>query len=472
MKTAQQGHAYSSRTRTYAALFLVWVALVLLFSDRGRIEGDGIPRWEALDTLLTTGRLTADKYSIAQPLMAAPLYWAGDLHARTLGSTPEEREHIIRHWVQRFNKLMAFFLVLWLYLLLRRAAGWSPGPSLLAAGFFLFGSLLIPHARDFYSECLWTLLSVVSLTLFCSRHDTPSARPDIRMATALFLCTLLTIPLNPLLLPVWGMLVAGVSIPRFLDATAGSVRERFVRVMKPDVLLTGIAACAGAGLTLLENRIRRGAPLDFGYPGEGFSAPFREGFIGQLGSPTRGVIFFIPVFFCGFILYGRYRDRLSPTLRRLTGVSLLFCIFLVPAYSKWHAWHGAWYWGPRFLLPLSVFGTLYFVLLVRMAWPAGGAWARAGLIALVACSYMIYKAGVGIGHEPLMECLQQYPDSDFCYWQWRFLPQAAWFNLHDLEKMLTHRSTAVEAVSAVLLILLLRYGPEDAGETTPPTPLH
>ena len=130
-------------------LYFLLVALILLLSDKGQIAGDGIKRWEALDTLMSKGELTADKYSIVQPLCAVPLYTVGVLHAKVAGAVDEERIHLVGRTVQRFNKIIAFFVVLWLFLILRTTAGWDYRAASIAGLFLLFGTILIPHAQRF-----------------------------------------------------------------------------------------------------------------------------------------------------------------------------------------------------------------------------------------------------------------------------------------------------------------------------------
>ena len=43
-----------------------------------------------------------------------------------------------------------------------------------------------------------------------------------------------------------------------------------------------------------------------------------------------------------------------------------FLIGLLLVYSSWWAWHGGWFWGPRFLLIASIPAS--FALAVRLQW--------------------------------------------------------------------------------------------------------
>ncbi len=438
--------------RTFVALFFTLVAAVLLFSDKGQIAGDGVLRWRALVALMDDGRLTADRYTLEMPLAATPLWTTGAAVARLASETGTARVETIRRVVQRFNKLVAFAIAVWLFMRLRRLGLGERG----AAGgvlCLLFASLLIPHSKDFYSEGLWTLLSCVALGLLA---DGPARtrRGDLGLVAA----SALAIPLNPLLLPV--IVVTGAML-FFLEGEEG--RAAAFR----GAVLAFVGSALGASTAFAENLLRRGALLDFGYGNEGFTAPFFEGLFGQLLSPARGAVFYLPAFFLGAVLL--LSRAAGPGIRRFALVGTVFGVFLVLAYAKWHAWHGMTYWGPRFLLPLSVLGAAFLALAWR-AFSSRGA--RAGLAAVAFLSFAAYKAGVGIGVGPLRACLLPDPARLSCYWDPARLPLASWFSPADLASMWSHRSTAVEAAALALFVALTALTARGRGRraTFPPEP--
>jgi len=333
---------------------------------------------------------------------------------------------------------------------------WSRIESAAGTTFLLFGSLFIPHARDFYSECAWTLLSALALYLLSRiSHDPADGRPTPRAFLYVVLLFLL-VPMNPILAIVFSALV-------LLLALVGLARRRLAVVLSPAVFLTGIGLVLGVLLCFLENYIRRGYFLNFGYEGEGFSTPFLRGFVGQLFAPARGIVFFIPTFFVGFFLLRRGVPDGEDRFIRLT---LLYGVLLVAGYSKWHSWHGAWYWGPRFLLPLSLFGSLYYVMALKAFWRGSGPCARALLALAGVLSFLVYKVGAAINQSHLLDCLREHPATEWCYWQWAYLPYASLADKHDLIRMVTHRSTLVEVIGLMLIAALLRYAalhPESEG---------
>ncbi len=417
--------------RAFTALVFVLVALVLLFSDKGQISGDGEVRWNALVALLDEGRVTRDRYSLEMPLAASPLYVIGAAAARVEGVTGAERLATIHRVVQRFNKLVAFAIAVWLFRRLRRL---GLGKRASAGGVLalLFASLLVPHSKDFYSEPLWTLLALVAIGLL-AEGPARTRHGDV----ALVASVTLAIPLDPLLFPV---IVVTSATLFFLEGEEG--RAAALR----GALLASTGAVLGLALSFMENSFRRGAPLDFGYANEGFTAPFFEGLFGQLFSPARGALFYLPLFFVGVPLAFR---GATPAIRRFCRAGTIFGALLVLAYAKWHAWHGMTYWGPRFLLPLSVLGAAFLAL----AWaPArrAGALATGALVLLAALSFAAYKAGVGIGVTPLRNCLLEDPARLACYWDPARVPLSSWRAPAERASMLSHRSTAVEAAALAL----------------------
>lgn len=418
--------------RFFAALVFILVAAVLLFSDKGQISGDGGVRWRTLAALMDGHRLTPDRYTLEMPLASTPLWAAGSAAARAQGLTGARRLEVIEHAVQRFNKLVAFALAIWLYRRLRRD-GFSPRGAAVGLFGLLFLSLLIPNAKDFYSECLWTLLVCIALGLLVGEGRTRGE------AFALTAVAALAVPLNPVLGPV-------LVLAALVAALSATPAER------PDAWGGVFLAAAGSGLgvclALVENLARRGSALDFGYAGSGFTTPLLEGLAGQVVSPARGAVFYLPAFFLGPLLLTA--RRVDGETRRFVRAATLFGAFLVLAYAKWEAWHGSVYWGPRFLLPLSVVGVVFFALAWR-AFPSGAA--RAGLAAVALASFAAHKAGVAIGVIPFLSC-----PGEECYWDWARLPLASWLSRADLAAMANHRSTAVELAALALFAMLMARG--------------
>jgi hypothetical protein len=330
------------------------------------------------------------------------------------------------------------------FAVLHRLLGFGHAEAAAGVLIVLLGSFLVPHVKDFYAEPLWTLLSLTSLALLAASSGVAwRAVPRPRKAALAGLLAL-SVPLNPLL----ALILAGVTA---IDA-AGAAGRRL-----PRFLFSALALAAGLALAFGENFLRRGAPLDFGYGGEAFTGSFFGGLAGQLVSPARGVVYFVPAALLLPVL--ARRPGLPAAGRSLFRLGSFFSLFLLLGYAKWVAWHGATYWGPRFLLPLSVLSAVALAVFLREAWRRRNS---SGLFVgglLFCLSFCVYKAGAAIGMRDLHACLLLNPSPESCYWRWSTLPFSSFFSVKDLGEMLLHRSTAVEVGAALLFGALLLVRP-------------
>ena len=162
----------------------------------------------------------------------------------------------------------------------------------------------------------------------------------------------------------WALLALGVAnTPATLVGMACLVAWRMWETKR--LRYVGALIAAG-GLIALENWIRRGNPLNGGYDGEpGFTYPFFLGIVAILFSFGKGLIFFAP----GLLLPVRkhmaaLRENGEPRLPGLQGLRsiyllwIAFVVGLVLIYSRWWAWYGGWWWGPRFFLIASMPASL------------------------------------------------------------------------------------------------------------------
>ncbi len=438
--------------RRYTVFFFAIVVLVLAFLDKGQITGDGAIRWNALVHLIENHQLTPDKYSIIQPIFAASLYLAADLWMSLSqdDNAPDSRRiRIIRNVVQRFNKFVTLFLAILFYRVLRSLFEFDQRKALLGTLFLLFASMLIPNAHDFYSECLGSLLLLTTLLSLVGLCADPHHARTFSNAAMLILSMSLLIGLTPIACIPLGLILIFLAASRFFKSDTSIVRTNIA------VALGVIAWILGVSIVLGENFIRRENILDFGYPGEGFQTPLTVGLPGLLVSPARGILFFIPTFFFGILVLLRRKDIQCTSGGLLfVSLSLVYSVSLLLVYSKWHDWHGGWYWGPRYLLPLSVFGALYFAICGFKFWHKMNPRQKGVYIIIGLLSASLYKVGVTINMKHLMKCLETDPLGKGCFWDFAYLPYSSLFDLSDLRNMIVHRSTVVEVVAAVLFLLL------------------
>ena len=107
-----------------------------------------------------------------------------------------------------------------------------------------------------------------------------------------------------------------------------------------------------------------GSPFGIGYGGETscWTTPFREGFLGVLISPSRGLLIYSPVLifsFVGMMLAWRkpYSQKSSASLLlRYLSFGPILTILL---HSKWFMWWGGHCFGPRLLADITPFLALF-----------------------------------------------------------------------------------------------------------------
>jgi hypothetical protein len=137
-------------------------------------------------------------------------------------------------------------------------------------------------------------------------------------------------------------------------------------------VLVIVAACA---FILIESYVRRGSLTGSGYDNDhgvktimpysglpGFSYPFFFGLLSILFSFGKGLFFFAP----GLLLPIR-KTLLKAQQSQLYQVYILWIYFLsglILLYSRWWAWQGGIFWGPRFFLIASLPASL--ALAVRL----------------------------------------------------------------------------------------------------------
>ena len=294
----------------------------MLFCLEFRIIGDGFTRYEMLIALWNDHHLTADKYSLFQPLLATPFYLLGNW----LGS-PEVLIH-------RFNLIVFVAMLILLYVKLRK----TQDRSLLLDWFLIMAccSMFPHHLRGFFPEMLTTACAVLGLALIVCG----SARSGIFLLACAGINT-----------PAWIVPITFVSLLLAYD------EKKLLYLVTPLISLVAV---------MFESWLRRGHPLSSGYEGDhgfqtvlpysgraGFSYPLILGVLAILFSFGKGLIFFVP----GLVLAPTASVE-SPILRRLQKLFLLFVIGLILVYSKWWAWYGGWYWGPRFFLMACVPASL------------------------------------------------------------------------------------------------------------------
>lgn len=287
--------------------------------------------WEDAVVPARDGRYYA-VYGPLQTILAVPLYALGQVAA---GGDTGPARLAVQRWVGAFNPLVTALTAALLTLWLRRLGCDQDVATAGGLGWALSG-LAWPYAKTFLSEPLTALCYL--LTILAAEQGRQDGRARWAWATGLAgAAAVLTRPHNIVLLPLLGVPLVG----------SGTGRERIQRA-----LAAAAPVVLAAGWWLWFNHYRFGAVLNFGYQA-GIQRDFAlanlpVGVVGQLVSPGRGLVWYVPWVLLALAGFGRLRRR-EPVLAWtcLTAVvgQLLF-------YSLRTTWWGNWCWGPRYLVPV------------------------------------------------------------------------------------------------------------------------
>ena len=460
------------------AIFFSIIFIVLIFSDKGVISGDGGKRWDALRTIMEDGRLTKDPYSLGQPILSIPLYVVGDFWFRIVtdlesGTSEFRKKRLerIEKIVRRYNKVLVFLRCIFFFLSLRKIFSFTELESTYSTFFLIFGSMIIPHAKDYYGEITWTFMSFLSVYylsfLLCAKKGQSK-----NSFLFFFISTSFAVWLNPLLSFVFTFLFISIILWNFFYKNKYESESFLIGFFLNRLLiLGGLAILFGLSISFAENFLRRGNFLQFGYTAmvglksgelEGlFPGNFLKGMSGHLFSPARGIIFFAPSFFIGFFLIFK-KSKISEQGICFIVSALLFSLLLMIGYSKSIEWFGGWSWGPRYLLPISVFSSVFFVISVKY-FSKNSLMSRYFHIFLGFISFITYFIGVSINDRHLKYCFMNTPlqanghVSELCLWNFNGFLFSSVFRIEDWIFIFGHRSFPVTLVGILLIFLYSKF---------------
>jgi hypothetical protein len=141
------------------------------------------------------------------------------------------------------------------------------------------------------------------------------------------------------------------------------------------------------------NVARSGHPLDLGYaPDETFTHPVWRGLAGFLVSPGKSIFLFSPILLAAILGIPALlrRDRAAALLS--LGVVLLYPLL----YAGWFMWWGGWSWGPRFLVPVLPFLSMFLAPVLDWVLGPSRWWAKGVLLVLVLASLLVQVLGVTV----------------------------------------------------------------------------
>jgi heme/copper-type cytochrome/quinol oxidase subunit 3 len=337
---------------------------------------------------------------VGQPLVAFPLYLVGTLAARLFpaleqrhaGSThlgvgrSEYFEHL---FVGLRNPLLGALTGALLVLASRRAGARRKHAVVCGASYGLC-TYAWPQARGTLSDVQATaaLFLAFVLTQAALERLERAKRPHLAVLLGFGLALGLAFATRPVLAPAVVVLVAFFAL-RVIGAARSLARPFPLRELAA-AFLPALACLAGV---LWVNHARFGDPLELGYGGvvglDWFLRAPWEGLLGATVSPGSGLLWFAP----GLLLAVPWSVH---ALRHGDRAAVLFVLALVAALGLPHvlipSWHGAWSYGPRYLLPLLPF--LWFPLGVTLGLVWERALGRAVVVLLLVLGFASALGGV------------------------------------------------------------------------------
>lgn len=301
-------------------VFLGIGMLMLLFVLPHQITSDGSWRYLELAELIEWHDISPLAYSLIGPLFSAPLYLLGKVVM-----SPD-------WWCARFNSFVFVSGLIVIYRLWRTQIDHGVLISFLLL--LVTASMFPFHVEGYFGEVFTTVLVGVGLSaVACGKSFGGWTAAIIGVANTPATLVGLT-----------------------LAAVLHTVRTRRMRHIAPPFV--------AAAVIMMESWVRRGSLFTSGYEGNagihtiltyagrpGFSYPLFFGVLSVLFSFGKGIVFFAP----GVVL--PMKKQLGHSQKALWSCYLLWMSFLaglIIVYSKWWAWFGGEYWGPRFFLCASL----------------------------------------------------------------------------------------------------------------------
>ncbi len=315
-----RGRRWSSRGMAETGLIIIGLLANLTLLPHA-IASDGARRYVALAQLLSGKGLSSMKYSLIGPIFAAPLWFMGRLFAQPAV------------WVEGFNTIIFALGLLAFYLLMRP---YVDGRLLRTFLLLLTLASMFPyHLTQFYGEVFTAVLVAVGL-----------AATTLHRRRAL-----------------GGLTLVAVGVANTPAVIVGMALALAKHIWDTRRLRYGLALVAALALIIGESWLRRGSVANDGYQHDngghtlmpfagipGFSYPMLLGLLAILFSFGKGLLFFTPGLFLPMRrrIAGIWGEK-SP-MWAMYSLWLAFVAGLILVYSKWWAWYGGWFWGPRFFL--------------------------------------------------------------------------------------------------------------------------
>jgi hypothetical protein len=314
------------------------------------------------------------KYGPAQPVLAVPLYWAGEALARLF---PREASNFVtRAVVVWFNPFVTAGVAALIVVAAARL-GYGLWPAAGAALIYVFGTTAWPHSKTFFAEPLTALLQFGAFLLLLRRPADPPLAVWRLLAAGLLAGVAPLVKIQAgLALPVLGLWLL------WQEWLAAPGRAGLTGALRAGALW-GVVAAATVLLQPIYQWAVFGDAVRSGYDSleSTFTNPLLVGLFGLIASSGKGIIWYAPplvLFPWGLWLLWRRDVSAAVLCAAMTASHFLFYAVVV-------FWHGDVAWGPRYLNIVLPFMALPLAPVLAVA-AAGARPARTIARAAVALS--------------------------------------------------------------------------------------
>jgi hypothetical protein len=369
--------------------------------------------WTPSQSRVGVGGHLYSKKGIGTALVGAPFYWLA-LQGPALGAVKA---------LMLANALVTA-LTGWLVYRCILLLGYRPVVAVLTALAYGLGTMAWPYAKYFFSEpptaaglmlALWGLLSV---------RQKGQARYVVVAGSGLGLVLLAKVA-NAVTWPLflaYGLWIA-MHLPGQQEMDRGARWKRLILLA-----LAFLAPLVVAGLMLLVyNYMRTGSLLDLGYAAdETFSTPLGRGLAGLLFSPGKSLFLFSPLLVVALLGIPRMIRRDWETALLSLGVVAAYLL----VYARWFMWWGGWSWGPRFLVPVLPFLSLFLAPVLDYVLDSPRLWLKGLLAALALLSLGVQILGVAVDfNQYLLQLYERGIDSSEANFRADLSPMLGHWNL-------------------------------------------
>jgi hypothetical protein len=390
-------------------------------------------------------------FGVGQALAAVPLYAMGEVIARAFPDI-EARHAATEHRGYPRSEYFAHLFVGWrnalltaatgaLIVLTARRFGVRRGLAWLGALAYGLATFAWPQARSTLSDVQATFCVFLAFWALAEvRAELDSGRAHLAKIALIGGAAGWAVLTRIAAAPVAVVLVAFAIATLWRRRADGSRRLRAADAL---ALASPLALCAA--LFLYTNFARFGAPFETGYGvalsgGTFFSYPPLYGLAGLLVAPGKGLLWMAPAL---VLLPWAMRPALERRLGWWLTAACLIAIATIVPVACTQTWHGAWTYGPRYLLPLLPIAWLGVMLAVDAHWQRR--WMRVASASLVALGLAVAIPGALVDHSTHEELAlaaariewpspggrdaREQDDARFLsiQWDWRFAaPWAHW----------------------------------------------